>query len=99
MGRKEKLLKKLKSERFKLELRKKRFELWEVELVKKDEEGKATAEDVRRENMFWRKGRRIADRINFIDDKIFELEKDDCFLGILKGVFSKWKSVIKQKII
>lgn len=89
MTRKEKLLKKLKSERFKLELRKKRFELWEAELVRKDEEGKATEEEIRKENMFWRKGRRIADRINFVDDKIYELEKENSFVNILKGVFSK----------
>lgn len=89
MGRKENLLKKLKSERFKLELRKRRFELWEAELVRKDEEGKATEEEIRKENMFWRKGRRISDRINFIDDKIFELEKENSFSNILKGVFLK----------
>lgn len=88
MSRKEKLLEKLKAEKMKLELRKKRFELREAELVRKDEEGKASAEDIKKENMFWCKGRRIADRIDFINSKIFELEKSNKIINIIKGVFS-----------
>lgn len=75
MGRKEKLLQKLKAEKVKLEVRKKRFELWENDLAKKDEEGFATHKDIRKEHIFWLKKRRLEDRIEAVDNKIFELEK------------------------
>lgn len=87
MSRKGKLLKKLKDLKVKLEIKKRRFELWEEEICKKDEEGYATVEDIRKENMFWRKKRRLESRIDFINDKIFELKRNwiDRIKNVLKG--------------
>ena len=85
MSRKEKLLKQLKGLKVKLEIKKRRFELWEEEICKKDEEGYATAEDIKKENMFWRKKRRLEYRIDFINDKIFELKRS--WIDRIKNVF------------
>lgn len=87
MSREEKLLKQLKALKVKLEVKKRRFELWEEEICKKDEEGYATAEDIKRENMFWAKKRRLEYRIDFINDKIFELERNwaDRIKNVFKG--------------
>lgn len=86
MGKlKEKLLEKLREEKMKLELRKRRFEVWEQEIIEKDDEGYATVEDIKKENMFWRKQRRLEERISAIDDKIHSLRKN--ILQIIKEAF------------
>ncbi|MBR2505387.1 MAG: hypothetical protein IKB70_00390 [Bacilli bacterium] len=86
MGKlKEKLLEKLREEKLKLEVKKRRFEVWEKEICEKDEEGYATVEDIKKENMFWRKKRRLEERISAIDDKIHSLRKN--ILTIIKEAF------------
>ena len=85
MSREEKLLKQLKALKVKLEVKKRRFELWEEEICKKDEEGYATRDDIKKENMFWEKKRRLEYRIDFIDDKIFAIENS--WLRRIKNIF------------
>ena len=75
MSRKEKLLEKLKEQLVKLEVKKKRFELWQKEIEKKDEKFRATTEELNKMNMWWIKQQRIEDRIEFIENRIKRLEQ------------------------
>lgn len=77
MSKKEMLLKLLEKTKVKLEVRKKRFELWQDEVERKDENGKATIAELEKSNMWWIKQRRLEYRIEFIENKIKELEKRD----------------------
>lgn len=86
MGKlKEKLMEKLTAEKLKLEERRRRFEIWEQEIIAKDEEGYATVEDIKKENMFWRKKRRLEERISAVNDKIYSLRKN--IINIIKEAF------------
>ena len=53
MSKKEMLLKLLEKTKVKLEVRKKRFELWQDEVERKDENGKATIAELEKSNMWW----------------------------------------------
>lgn len=74
MNRKEKLLKKLKDLKVKLEVRKKRFELWQDEIERKDELGKATIEELEKSQRYWIKSERLGDRIQLVNSKIYDIE-------------------------
>jgi len=79
MTRKQKLLQELVNLKCKLELRKKRFELWQEQL-----EDKHDAESIRKSSMFWQKERWLNDRITGIEFKIADL-KTNLIVKILKG--------------
>lgn len=71
---KERLLKALKERRIKLEIRKRRFELWQEEIEKKDEAGKATINELHKSLKYWTKQTRLEDRIEAIENKIRRIE-------------------------
>lgn len=71
---KEKLLKALQERRIKLEIRKRRFELWQEQIEKKDEAGKATINELHKSLKYWTKQTRLEDRIEAIENKIRRIE-------------------------
>lgn len=71
MNKIEVLLQKLKRLKVKLECRKKRFEIWQDEIEKKDEYGKA--KELEKSMWFWVKESRLRDRIEYIDNTIIDL--------------------------
>ena len=71
---KEKLLKALQERRIKLEIRKRRFELWQEQIEKKDEAGKATINELHKSLKYWTKQSRLEDRIEAIENKIRRIE-------------------------
>ena len=71
---KEKLLKALQERRIKLEIRKRRFELWQEQIEKKDEAGKATINELQKSLKYWTKQTRLEDRIEAIENKIRRIE-------------------------
>lgn len=71
---KEKLLKALQERRIKLEIRKRRFELWQEQIEKKDEAGKATINELHKSLKYWTKQTRLEDRIEGIENKIRRIE-------------------------
>ena len=75
MNKRDKLLIALKAKKIKLELKKKRFELWQKEIEKKDERFEATNEELNKSTMWWSKQRRLEDRIEFVENKIREMER------------------------
>lgn len=73
MNKIEVLLQKLKRLKVKLECRKKRFEIWQDEIEKKDEYGKASVKELEKSMWFWVKESRLRDRIEYIDNTIIDL--------------------------
>lgn len=71
---KEKLLKALQERRIKLEIRKRRFELWQEQIEKKDEAGTATINELHKSLKYWTKQSRLEDRIEAIENKIRRIE-------------------------
>ncbi len=100
MTRTEILISKLKLKKAKLEERKNRFIVWQEQI----DNSKITRESIEKAQMYWHKQRRLEDRIYFIDDKLFSLEKSKLTYGIkdlINNVLigeSKWKTEQKTKL-
>ena len=75
MSKKEKLILLLEAEKMKLETKKSRFDKWQQQLSEKIEKFKGTLADFDKGLLFWRKSRRLAERIYVIEDKILALQK------------------------
>lgn len=69
----EKLVESLKKQRINLETRKLRFELWQEEIGRKDEQGKATIKELQKQMKYWIRERRLADRIEANKNKLYQL--------------------------
>lgn len=99
MTRTENLISKLKLKKAKLEERKNRFIVWQEQI----DNSKITRESIEKAQMYWHKQRRLEDRIYFIDDKLFSLEKSKLTYGIkdlINNVLigeSKWKTEQKTQ--
>ena len=76
LSKKEVLLAKFKKIKEKLEIRKKRFQLWQEEIDRKDEKGIATIQELKKNLVYWVKEQRLSDRIDFFRGLISGLEKD-----------------------
>lgn len=100
MTRTDNLISKLKLKKAKLEERKNRFIVWQEQI----DNSKITRESIEKAQMYWHKQRRLEDRIYFIDDKLFSLEKSKLTHGIkdlINNVLigeSKWKTERKTKL-
>lgn len=76
LSKREVLLEKFKKIKERLEIRKKRFQLWQAEIDRKDEKGIATIKELEKGLKYWTKEQQLSDRIDFFRDMISSLEKE-----------------------
>lgn len=76
LSKKEVLLAKFKKIKERLEIRKKRFQLWQEEIDRKNEKGTATIQELKKNLVYWVKEQRLNDRIDYFNWMISNLEKD-----------------------
>lgn len=70
------LLKKTNQKIEKLEIRKRRFQVWQEEIEKKDNEGRASVKELERNLVYWVKEQRLNDRIEYLKTLAFDIERD-----------------------
>lgn len=70
------LLKKTNQKIEKLEIRKRRFQLWQEEIEKKDNERRASVKELERNLIYWVKEQRLNDRIEYLKTLAFDIERD-----------------------
>lgn len=70
------LLKKTNQKIEKLEIRKRRFQVWQEEIEKKDNEGRASVKELERNLIYWVKEQRLNDRIEYLKTLAFDIERD-----------------------
>lgn len=70
------LLKKTNQKIEKLEIRKRRFQVWQEEIEKKDNEGRASVKELERNLIYWVKEQRLNDRIEYLKTLAFDIEID-----------------------
>ena len=70
------LLKKTNQKIEKLEIRKRRFQFWQEEIEKKDNEGRASVKELERNLIYWVKEQRLNDRIEYLKTLAFDIERD-----------------------
>lgn len=70
------LLKKTNQKIEKLEIRKRRFQLWQEEIEKKDNERRASVKELERNLIYWVKEQRLNDRIEYLKTLTFDIERD-----------------------
>ena len=70
------LLKKTNQKIEKLEIRKRRFQIWQEEIEKKDNEGRASVKELERNLIYWVKEQRLNDRIEYLKTLAFDIERD-----------------------
>lgn len=70
------LLKKTNQKIEKLEIRKRRFQLWQEEIEKKDNERRASVKELERNLVYWVKEQRLNDRIEYLKTLAFDIERD-----------------------
>ncbi len=75
LTKKEKLIEKLTKTKNILEKRKATFDKWQDQISQRIDKGFANLEDFDKGLNYWRKSRRIQDRIWCIEDKITNLKK------------------------
>lgn len=76
LSKREVLLEKFKKIKERLEIRKKRFQLWQAEIDRKDKKGIATIKELEKGLKYWTKEQQLSDRIDFFRDMISSLEKE-----------------------
>ena len=70
------LLKKTNQKIEKLEIRKRRFQVWQEEIEKKDNERRASVKELERNLVYWVKEQRLNDRIEYLKTLAFDIERD-----------------------